>query len=354
MKISNRLKVAVGMTLVASLFVSGCGNGNASGQNEGNGESAKPAAAKAITIKVANYFAPDHPQNVALREKFKPLVEKNSGGSLKVEIYENNKLGAEKEFYDGIRNGSIEMGIPGLIMQTEIEKLQVGELPFLIESFAHAQKVFQGPIGKELTVDLEQKHGVKALAWSANGFRMFSSNRPINQMSDFKGLRMRMPNAQVFLDLGKSLGMNVTPLPLSEVFTALEQKVVDGQDNPLASLRASGYYEVQTDVLESQHIFSPNMYIISNKFFQKLTPEQQKVVQEAATASAEHEWKLMEESYETDKKFLQEHKIKFTTPDDKFRDEMKKSVQPMYEQFYKTYPWGKEIIEKIQAEAKGL
>lgn len=353
MKMRKSWKAALGLTLIASAVISGCGNGSASSKNEGSGESAKPAATKAITIKVANYFAPDHPQNIALRDKFKPLVEKNSNGTLKVEIYENNKLGAEKEFYDGIRNGSIEMGIPGLIMQTEIEKLRVGELPFLIESFEHAQKVFQGPIGKELTADLESKHGVKALAWSANGFRMFSSNRPITKMSDFKGLRMRMPNAPVFIDLGKSLGMNVTPLPLSEVFTALEQKVVDGQDNPLASFRASGFYEIQTDVLESRHIFSPNMYIISSKFFNKLSPEQQKVVEEAAKESAEHEWKLMEESYEADKKFLQEHKIKFTTPDDQFREEMKKAVQPMYEQFYNKYPWGKEVIEKIQAEAKG-
>ncbi|PZE20604.1 TRAP transporter substrate-binding protein [Paenibacillus xerothermodurans] len=337
------------LLLTASVLLAGCGGQPASTDTAGAGAGGQEA--KTHKIKVANYFAENHPQNVALREKFKPLVEKNSNGTLKVEIYENNKLGAEKEFYDGVRNGTIEMGIPGLIMQADIEKIQVGEWPFLFKDFKHAKKVFEGPIGAEMSADMETKHGVKVLAWSANGFRMFSSSKPLNSMEDFKGFRVRFPNIPNYIALGKALGMTVSPLPISEVFTALEQKVVDGQDNPIATVRASGWYEVQKYVLESNHMFSPNMYIINKKFWDKLTPDQQKVLQDAAKESAAHEWKLLEESVEADKKFLQEKGLQFITPDDNFKKAMQDAAAPLYEEFYSKYPWAKEMVEKINKEA---
>ena len=339
------------LAIATSLMLAGCGGADKAQETTGSSE--KPATeVKSQTIKVANYFATDHPQNVALREKFKPLVEEKSGGTLKVEIYDNSKLGAEKEFYDGVRNGTIEMGIPGLIMQADIEKMAVPEWPFLFTDYEHVQGVLNGPIGEEITADLESKHGVKPLAWSANGFRMFSSNKTIAGPEDFKGLRLRMPNIPNYIKLGELLGANVTPLPISEVFTALEQKVVDGQDNPIATLKASGWHEVQSDVLESKHMFSPNIYIINSKFFNSLTPEQQKVIEEAAKESASHEFELMKQSYEADKKFLEEAGVKFTTPDAQFVAGMEGAVKPLHDEIFQKYPWAKEMYDKIKAEAK--
>lgn len=339
MKVKKSLGVVMGIMLMLSLILSGCGSKSTSSSGE-----------KTKTIKVANYFAKDHPQNVALREKFKPMVEKESGGTLKVQIYDNSTLGAEKEFYDGVRNGTIEMGIPGLIMQSDIEKMAVPEWPFLFKDYEHVKKVLNGPIGKELTEDLEKKHGVKPLAWSANGFRMFSSNKPVKTMKDFDGLRMRMPNIPNYIQLGKLLGMNVTPMPISEVFSALEQKVVDGQDNPIATLRASGWYEVQSDVLESNHMFSPNIYIINSKFYNSLSKKQQSVIEKASKEAADYEFDLMEKSYETDKKFLTKKGVKFHTPDGAFEKKMEEASKPMYDDFYKKYDWAKELVKKIKAE----
>jgi TRAP-type transport system periplasmic protein len=338
--------VATGVILSASLLLSACGGTTEkSSSKEGSDDPAK-------TIKVANYFAEDHPQNIALREKFKKIVEEESKGSLKVQIFPNSTLGAEKEFYDGVRNGTIEMGIPGLIMQADIPKMAVPEWPFLFKDFDHVKAVLDGKIGDELTEDLEKVHGVKPLAWSANGFRMFSSNKKIESMDDFDGLRIRMPNIPNYITLGKLLGANVTPLPISEVFSALEQKVVDGQDNPIATLRASGWYEVQSDVLESKHMFSPNIYIINSNFYKSLTKEQQKIIEEAAKESAAYEFDLLEKSYEDDKKFLQEHKITFTTPSEEFSKEMEEAAQPLYDEIYKENSWGKDLVERIKKEAK--
>jgi len=307
------------------------------------------ASAETLTIKVANYFAAEHPQNVALKEKFKPLVEKNSQGTLKVDIFENNKLGGEQQFYTGVRNGTIEMGLPGMIMQSDVPKMGVPEWPFLLRNFKHAKAVLSGPIGKELSDSLEQTHGVHVLAWSVNGFRMFSTNRQVASMQDFKGLRLRMPNTPVFVKLGQSLGANVSPMPLSEVFTALEQKVVDGQDNPIAVVRSSGFYEVQSHILESRHAFSPNVLIVSTKFWAKLSAEQKKVVEDAAKAYADYNWKLSEENYEADKKFLMEKKMKFVTPDANFLQQMDTAVQPIYADYYAKFPWAKDMVAKVKA-----
>jgi TRAP-type transport system periplasmic protein len=346
LKKKNAASILLSIGTAALLLLSACNNT----ENEGGNTSVSGGETK--TIKVANYFAEDHPQNVALKEKFKKIVEEKSKGSLKVQIYPNSTLGAEKEFYDGVRNGTIEMGVPGLIMQADIPKMAVPEWPFLFKDYEHVKKVLNGEIGKEITADLEKEHGVKPLAWSANGFRMFSSNKPIESMDDFDGLRLRMPNIPNYITLGKLLGANVTPLPISEVFTALEQKVVDGQDNPIATLKASGWHEVQSDVLESKHMFSPNVYIINSNFWKGLTKEQQEIIQEASKVSAEYEFDLMEKSYEEDKEFLKEHDITFTEPSKEFVSDMEKAAAPLYDEIYKKNEWAKDLVERIKAEAE--
>lgn len=303
----------------------------------------------ADVIKVANYFASDHPQNIALRKKFKPLVEQNS--DLKVQIYDNSQLGAEKQFYDGVRAGIIEMGVPGMIMQSDILEMSIPELPFLFEDYDHAKSVLDGPIGDRLLKRLEEKHGVHTLVWTANGFRSFSSNRPLRSIEDFQGFRLRMTNLTNHIAFGEAMGANVTPLPISEVFTALEQRVIDGQENPIATLRASGWYEVQADVLESRHMFSPNLYIVNSDFWDGLTPDQKKVLEEAARISADYEWELLQKNEAADRKFLQDNGVRFTTPDEEFKREMRKEAESVYKSFYAKNPDAEEIVRQIRDQA---
>ena len=219
----------------------------------------------------------------------------------------------------------------------------------MFRDIAHAKAVLQGPIGKELTDSLAQTHGVRALAWSVNGFRMISSNRQVSSMEDFKGLRLRMPNVPVYVKLGQALGANVSPMPLTEVFTAMEQKVVDGQDNPIATVRSSGFYEVQSHLLESRHSFSPNILIVSQKLWEKLTPAQKQIIEDAAKAYAEYEWELATISHEADKKFLMSKGMKFVTPDANLIRQMESAVQPMYEEYYAKYPWARDLVARIRA-----
>ncbi|TJY39846.1 TRAP transporter substrate-binding protein [Cohnella pontilimi] len=331
--------------LAVTTVLAACG-GKEKGQAAGGDQAG--SSEKSYTLKVANYYGLDHPQNIALKDKFKPLVEEKSGGSLKVEIYENNKLGGEKEFYTGVRNGTIELGVPGMIMQADVPQMGVPEWPFLMRDFKHAKAVLTGPIGQELAAELEKQQGVHVLAWTANGFRMVSSSKKVASMGDFKSLRLRMPNTPVFVKLGELLGATVSPMPLSEVFTALEQKVVHGQDNPIGVVKANGFYEVQKYILESRHGFTPNVLIINLKLWNGLSDNQKKALEEAAKEYADYQWQLSEESYESDKKFLMEKGMEFVTPDQNFMTQMQTAVQPIYDDYYSKFPWAKDLVEKVK------
>src|SRR5699024_5690101 len=218
---TKRMFIITFSLISTMLILSACGE---SGSNE--------------TIRVSNTFGEDHLQNKALSEKFKSIIEEETEGDIEVEIYEDSKLGDEKEVYDGVRDGTIEMVVAGKIMSDDVPKMSIGDWPFLFRDLDHAEKVLNGPVGDEVKEQLEEKAGVKSLGWSANGFRMFSSNKSIEDMEDLKGQKMRLPDIDNFVKMGEALDLNVTSLPIEEVFTSLEQGVVDGQDNPISTLKA--------------------------------------------------------------------------------------------------------------------
>jgi TRAP-type transport system periplasmic protein len=346
----RRLSKGVLAALLCATILSGCG---AAGKNQDNGgTSAAPTAspnAKAITIKVGSVVAATHPMNVALKSIFKPLVEEGSGGALKVEVYDGGVLGGEKELYDSVRNGNLQIVSVGTVMWNEIGKMSIPDWPFLFRDLEHAKKVYTGDIGKEIAADVEKGAGIHFLSWHPNGVRVFSSNKTIETIDKFKGLRLRMPNNPIHIQVGKLLGANVTPMPLGEVFTALEQKVVDGQDNPLATFKNEGWYEVQTDIFESNHMITSLELLASDKLWKDLTEEQRKLIQDAALKTSEESWNLYAKSIDEDKKFLQEKGIKFTTPDDAVRQKLIDLMQPVYDDLYKKYPWAKEMVEKVRS-----
>lgn len=331
--------VATGAFLLA---VSACGD---DGSPEADGASAGEGGS-GETIKIAHYFAADHNQSVALEEVFKPMVEENT--DLTVEIFPNNELGAEAQYTNSLRSGTVEMAVAGMGLQTAAPKIGVAEWPFLFEDYDHAQKVLNGEVGDELAQEFETLD-VKHLAWTANGFREFSSNRAITSMDDFQGLRLRMPDIPIYVATGEALGASVQPMAISEIFTALEQGVIDGQDNPVATLRASGWHEVQSHVLESRHMFSPNAYLINMEFWESLSEEDQAAVQEAADQASERQWELSRESVEEDKAFLEEEGLELTVPDEAFRQEMVDAVQPVYDDLYEQYDWAQDYVERISA-----
>ncbi|MEH7384603.1 TRAP transporter substrate-binding protein [Bacillus sp. JJ1521] len=329
----------VALFVIFSLLIAGCGQ-----ESSGSGSKGKK-----VVIKIANNFGTDHPHNIALKEKFEKIAEEESNGTLDIQIYENNKLGKELETFDGVRNGSIEMAIAGTTVSGDPEKLKVGDWPFLFNDLDHAKAAFTGEVGAEVAQELEEKTGVKVLAWAANGFRAFSSHQPITSMKDFETFRLRMPDLPEYIAIGESLNANVISLPFSEIFTALEQKVADGQDNPLSTLVANGFYEVQDNVLLSNHVFSPNMYVINADLWEnKLTDEQRSAIEKAAKESSEYQWQLYGESVEKDIAFLKENGLTVTEPTEEFKQDMVDAMDSFYKERKAKYSWAEGILQKIE------
>src|SRR5690606_14198772 len=141
-------------------------------------------------------------------------VEEKSNGAMTVEIFPNSEIGNEERFTEGVRNGTIEIGIHGTILSASSPKIGALDMPFLFRDYKHARTVLNGEVGDEIANEFRQ-FGIEPLAWSANGFRVVSSSKPIYSIDDFNGLRLRMPNAPVYIAIGEALKTNVTPLSMT-------------------------------------------------------------------------------------------------------------------------------------------
>lgn len=334
--------VAIGLFLVFMLTtLVGCGKTDTASKQSND-------TSKKFTIKVANWYAPEHPQNQALA-KFKEIVEKKSNGNIKVEIYDNSKLGSEDVFIDSVKNGTVEMGVPGTMLSKDQPLISVAEMPFLFRDYDHAYKALNGPIGDKMTEGLIEKVGVRNLAWTVNGLRQVTANRPIESMADFKGLRLRVPNVPYYVQMTKALGANPTTMAFSEVFTGLEQKVIDGQENPFSTIRSSSFNEVQKYCLVTNHMFSPNEWIINEKFYQSLGAENQKIVADAAKEAAAYNWELAKQKEVEDKDYLKKNGMTIIEPDAAFRQQMIDSQKEVRQWFYTNYPGSEELAKEIEA-----
>lgn len=329
------------LSLALAMALTACGKTVGSGSN---GDS----TSKKYKIKLASYYAADHPQTKAAN-KFKELVEEKSDKNITVEVYPDSQLGSEDSYIPAVKNGTVEMGITGTLINNEGSPLiSVSEMPFLFDGWEHAQKVFTGEIGEELAQPLIEKAGIRGLAWSVNGFREVSSNTPIEKMEDFKGVKMRVPNVPYYVEMAKGLGASAVTMSISELFTALEQGTVDSQDNPYPTNLASSFYEVQDYMLETRHIFSPALWVINESFLQSLPEDYQTIVTESANEAAEYNWEISKEYDESAKQQLIEKGVKITVPDEELKQELRDSQKDVEQWFYEEYPGSEELVERIR------
>jgi len=300
-------------------------------------------------IKLANYYGPDHPMNQSVAV-FKGIVEEKSGGKVKVQNFPNNALGSEDVFVDSVMKGTVQMAIPGTFVSRYVPEFAVPEVPFLFRDWAHAEKsLASGPIVEEMNKILVGKIGVRLFGVGVNGMRVISSSKPVNKFEDLKGLRLRVPNIPYYVEMAKAFGSVPTTMAMSEIFNALEQKVVDGQDNPYPTVRASKYFEVQKYMLESHHMFSPGNWVINEKFFQSMPKEYQQIVAGAAKSAIAHNWEISQKKDAEDKKFLQGAGLTIVVPDKEFRDKLMASQGNVLTFFYEKFPGTKDFADKIRA-----
>lgn len=305
------------------------------------------AFAKTI-IKIGHYNSDIHPSHIALQEYFKKTIEEKTEGRYEIRLFPNNQLGGEDQIVNGLRNGTIEGGITGLLLQNVDPIFGVWEWPYLFKDNTEAKKVLESPIAKEIG-DKMEKYGIKLLAYGMNGFRVISSNKKLEKFDDFKGLRLRVPLNSLFVDWANSMNINPQSMPLSEVFTALEQKVIDGQENPYMLIKDSGLYEVQKYIIQTNHIFSPGLLQLSLKTWNKMSKEDQEIFLEAAKLYQEKEWELAIKTEQEVKDFFTKNGKEVIIPDESFKADMVKASDNLYQNFYKKYDWSKAVIERINA-----
>ena len=223
---------------------------------------------------------------------FAEAVDKASGGKMKVRAIGAAALGPDNQMQQALIGGAQEMMVGSTATLVGITKeMALWDTPFLFSNAKEADALLDGPIGEKIKAKLQDK-GLVGLVYWENGFRnLTNSKRPVNKMEDFDGIKLRVMQNNVFLTSFNTLGANAVPMSFSELFGALETKTVDGQENPFNTILSSKFYEVQKYLTVTNHVYSPWIMLVSKKWWDGLSKDEQKVLNDAAKLSRDFERK---------------------------------------------------------------
>jgi tripartite ATP-independent transporter DctP family solute receptor len=245
---------------------------------------ASPVSAqiKDRVFKVGIGLNDDHPQAMGVKH-FAEQLSAKSGGKMVAKLFSSGTLGNDVSMTSALRGGTLEMTVPDASTLTSLVKpFGLLNLPLVFNNEQEADAVLDGPFGQKLLAKLPEK-GLIGLGYWENGFRhVTNSRRPIIKADDLAGLKLRVIQNPLFLDTFTALGANATPMPFTELYSAMEQAAVDGQENPFATILASKFFEVQKHLVLSRHMYSAWVLLMSKKTWDGLSPQEQKIVQEAA------------------------------------------------------------------------
>ena len=277
---------------------------------------------------------------------FKEVVEKNSDGKIEVVLFHSSQLGDDRNMMEALKMGTQEMTCPSTAPMTAfINAFKIYDLPFIFANEEVADYILDGPVGKKL-LDMLPDQGLVGLAYWENGFRMLTnSSRPVQSPEDLKGMKIRTMENPIHLAAFRTMGSNPTPMAFGELFSAMQQKVVDGQENPWGTIFLQNFFEVQKYATDTGHVYSPFVLLISKKFWDKLPDDLKAVVQDAADQSKVHNRALNRKmNAEYLEKLKEKMDVVILTPEQKAA--FQKACQPIYEQFGKDI--GEDLIKEVQ------
>jgi TRAP-type transport system periplasmic protein len=246
---------------------------------------ATAAAQEERTIKFGHLNNADHPVSFGVK-RFSELLAAKSGGKLKVQEFPASQLGNEMQQQSALQGGVQEMSAPATTSLAGIVKeFGLLDFPFAVGSYAQADALLDGPLGQALIAKLPEKN-LMALGYWDLGFRnVTNSKRAIAKPEDLEGLKIRVIPNPVFLETFKAFKANPVPMPFAELYGALEAKAVDGQENPFAVILSNKFFEVQKHVSATNHVYAANIVLVSKRFWDKLSPAEQKMMTDAANES---------------------------------------------------------------------
>lgn len=276
--------------------------------------------------------------------KFAEAVERLSNGRIECKVYPNEQLGKEMELVSGIQTGVVQMTITGESMQNWAPKCALIAVPYMLRSAEHEAAVVDGEIGREIEKEIIEKVQVRPVSWFARSPRNLTSNRPVSTPEDLKGLKMRVPNVPLFVSVWEALGAKPTPMAFSEVFTSLQQNVIDGQENPVDLIRSGTLYEVQKCMNLTEHVFGWIYLVIGEKFYQSLPEDLKEAVVQAGKEAQKYERELWAADVKANEDFLLEKGMEFVEVD---KAAFAKIAQPVVEDFFKDQPEVLALYKKI-------
>jgi C4-dicarboxylate-binding protein DctP len=302
--------------------------------------------AEPVVMKFSHVVAPDTPKGKAA-EKFKQMVEERSKGAMKVEIYPNSQLYKDREELEALQLGAVQILAPSMAKFGPLgaREFELFDLPFVFPNKETLYRTMDGVVGKRLFNKLETK-GITGLAYWDNGFKQMSANKSMHKVADFNGLKMRIQSSKVLDAQMKALGAMPQVMAFSEVYTALQQGVVDGTENPLSNVYTQKMHEVQKHMTMSDHGYLGYAVITNKKFWDGLTEDQRKLIAQAMKEATVFERSIAQQ--ENDESLAKIRAAKTTeiyTLSDAERAEWMKALVPVHKEFEDVI--GKENIQEV-------
>ena len=284
-----------------------------------------------------------------MTQKLKEVLEAKSKGAFKVATFPNSQLGSDREITQSCQNGELAFVVQNTAPQVNfVPKAAVFDLPNLFPN----KKVARAALDK-FQKDIEPEYakaGIVMLGFGDQGFRVLSSNKAINKIEDFKGLRLRTMENKYHVQYWQSLGANPTPLPFSELYLALQQGTVTGQENPYEVIVATKLYEVQKYVIDTNHLFHTITIIMSKNIYDQLTPEEQKLVRDAAREVIIWGREQADKRHADRVAILKKNNVQIIKLDEKLLGEMQAKSKPVYDNISKAV--GADLVKKLQDAVK--
>lgn len=369
----QRMLLPTSLLLVGSFVLAGCGGGfEEEGGEPQAGEDGETQAAEAegpelsdppaiegdtvdcpesYEIKFGIGLAEESPQALSV-DYFGEILDQRSGGRIDVQMFPNSQVGDDLQMMNALQSGTLEMTYPSTSPATSIvPDLRIFDLPFLFPTPEDADEVLDGPIGQEM-LDSFDGSGIKALAFAENGYRQLTNDvRAVATPEDVEGLALRVMENPIQVSIWETLGANPTSMAFGEVFSALEQGVVDGQENPWSTILTSRFNEVQQHGSQTRHVYSPFIIMIGEEFYEGLCEGDQELIQEAAIQARDYQRTIAREYDDYAREALAETGMEITVLDDEQLAAFQEAVQPVYEQWRDEI--GGELIDSVQEQVQG-
>jgi len=343
LKVNKVIALLIIIGLVMGLTV-GCGGGgsqtpSSSGDNSGN---AADAAKPSMNLKVGHVLAPDHPYQLGL-EKFAELVAERTDGRIKIDVFHSSQLGGEREMIEGLQLGTLDMTIVFTApLAGFANSFLVFDLPFIFQERDKAYQVLDGQIGTDILNTLESV-GIKGLCYWENGFRHVTNSKvPITEPEDMKGMKIRTMENKIHMASFRTIGADPTPMAFGELFTALQQKTVDAQENPIPIIYTSNFYEVQDYLSLTGHFYAAAPLLMSKSLWNSLSAEDQEIIMSCALEARDYERSLIRQMDEECLDMLKEKGMQVIEVG---KDKWFAAMQPVYDQFKAEI--GEDVIQRV-------